>query len=131
MLNKSYGKDTFDLHEIDLHNGIEHDASLFRKWLLPLFNSCVSNNLTSGLDRALQPDQSVKHEPFIKELLEAATGKDKNGNDILTKKDISRILGKRRAVARAVNAEFSLSFPHRIFSSSKCVPVFLLFLCTL
>ena len=32
-LNKSYGKDTFDLAELDLHNkGIEHDASLTRKF---------------------------------------------------------------------------------------------------
>jgi hypothetical protein len=31
-LNKSYGKDTFDLADLDLHNiGIEHDASLTRK----------------------------------------------------------------------------------------------------
>jgi hypothetical protein len=29
-LNKSYRKDTFDLEEISLHNGIEHDASLTR-----------------------------------------------------------------------------------------------------
>ena len=28
MLKKSYSKDTFDLAELDLHNGIEHDASL-------------------------------------------------------------------------------------------------------
>lgn len=31
VLNKSYSKDTFDLEEISLHNGIEHDASLTRK----------------------------------------------------------------------------------------------------
>ena len=31
-LNKNYGKDTFDLAQLDLHNkGIEHDASLTRK----------------------------------------------------------------------------------------------------
>jgi hypothetical protein len=31
LLNKSYANDTFDLEELNLHNGIEHDASLFRK----------------------------------------------------------------------------------------------------
>ena len=31
MLNKSYDKDTFDLSDLDLHNGIEHDASLTPK----------------------------------------------------------------------------------------------------
>jgi len=28
MLNKNYWKDTFDLAELNVHNGIEHDASL-------------------------------------------------------------------------------------------------------
>ena len=31
MLNRSYSKDTFDLEELNLHNKIEHDASLTRK----------------------------------------------------------------------------------------------------
>jgi hypothetical protein len=31
MLKKSYTKDTFDLEDLNLHNGIEHDASLCRK----------------------------------------------------------------------------------------------------
>ncbi|OJA10499.1 hypothetical protein AZE42_07821 [Rhizopogon vesiculosus] len=101
MLKKSYKKDTFDLDELDLHNGIEHDGSLFR------------------LDTALEPNQSVKHVPFIEEVLASATGKDKEGRDIITPKDISRMLGKRRAVARAVNSEFSLSFFHRVFSSAN------------
>ncbi|KAG2140651.1 Chloroperoxidase [Suillus clintonianus] len=101
MLKKDYNKDTFDLKEIDLHNGIEHDASLLR------------------LDSAFQPDQSIKHIPFIEELLATATGKDKNGNHIITTKDISRLLGKRRAVSRAVNKDFSLKLFHKIFGSAK------------
>ena len=36
MLGKNYQKDTFDLSELDLHNGIEHDASFCREYL-PLF----------------------------------------------------------------------------------------------
>ena len=32
MLNKSYSKDTFDLEQLSLHNGIEHDASLTREF---------------------------------------------------------------------------------------------------
>ncbi|KAG1722647.1 Chloroperoxidase, partial [Suillus paluster] len=101
MLKRSYSKDTFNLEEIDLHNGIEHDASLLR------------------LDTAFEPDQSKKHVPFIKELLAAATGKDKNGDDVITPKDFSKMLGKRRAVARAVNKEFSLSLFHKIFGSTN------------
>jgi len=30
MLNRNYSRDTFDLEELNLHNGIEHDASLTR-----------------------------------------------------------------------------------------------------
>ncbi|KAG1722645.1 Chloroperoxidase [Suillus paluster] len=101
MLKKSYSNDTFDLEEIDLHNGIEHDASLLR------------------LDTAFEPNQSKKHMPFIEELLAAATGKDKDGNDVLTTNDFSRMLGKRCAVARAVNKEFSLSLFHKIFGSAN------------
>lgn len=33
LLNKSYWKDKFDLEELNLHNGIEHDASLTRTFL--------------------------------------------------------------------------------------------------
>ena len=86
------------------------------------------NVLPSGLDTALQPDQSIKHIPFIEELLAASSAKDKDGNDIITAKDLSRILGKRRAVARAVNKEFSLSLFHKIFSSTKYVVVSFVFI---
>ncbi|KAG2069811.1 Cloroperoxidase, partial [Suillus decipiens] len=109
MLNKSYSKDTFDLKELDLHNGIEHDASLLR------------------LDTAFQPDQSIKHVPFIEELLAAATGKDEDGNDLITTKDLSRMLGKRRAIARAVNENFSLSFFHKIFGSTNAATLVTVF----
>ncbi|KAG6836277.1 hypothetical protein H0H93_009549 [Arthromyces matolae] len=34
MLKKKYASDTFDLAELDLHNGIEHDASLVRESLI-------------------------------------------------------------------------------------------------
>ncbi|KAG0702213.1 Chloroperoxidase [Suillus ampliporus] len=100
MLKRSYSKDTFDLEEVSLHNGIEHDASLLRP------------------DSAFEPNQSTKDVPSIEELLAAATGKDKDGNDVITAKDISKMLGKRRAVSRAVNKEFSLSFLHKIFGST-------------
>jgi hypothetical protein len=36
MLKKSYSKDTFDLEELDVHNGIEHDASIVREWFTAL-----------------------------------------------------------------------------------------------
>jgi len=101
MLKRSYRKDTFDLKDLDLHNGIEHDASLCRE------------------DSALEPDQGKPHVTYIKELLASATGKDKDGNPILTPKDISNYSSKRRADARAYNKDFSLAFIHKMFSSSN------------
>ncbi|KAH7928882.1 Cloroperoxidase [Leucogyrophana mollusca] len=101
MLQKSYSKDVFDLEDLDLHNGIEHDASLTRA------------------DTHFQKDQSVKHLPYIEELLASATGKDSEGNAILTLKDLQKVQGKRRAEARAKNPEFSLSLFHKIFGSSN------------
>jgi len=101
MLNRSYSRDTFDLEEINLHNGIEHDASLTR------------------LDASLQPDQSVPHPAFIEELFSFATAKDAAGNPLLTNKDVSRIMGKRRAESKATNKEYSLQFAHRLFASAN------------
>ena len=34
MLKKNYEMNTFDLSDLDLHNGIEHDASLTRTFYL-------------------------------------------------------------------------------------------------
>ncbi|KAF9224876.1 Cloroperoxidase [Gyrodon lividus] len=101
ILKKSYSNDTFDLEELDLHNGIEHDASLTR------------------LDTGLSPSQSVGHLPFIEELLSFANGKDAEGRHLLTIKDMSKISGKRRAEARATNKDFSLSLFHKIFGSAN------------
>jgi len=101
MLGKNYDKDIFDLKELDLHNGIEHDASLCRE------------------DVALEPDQSKPHEGYIKELLASATGKDKDGNPLLTIKDLSKYSSKRRADARSYNKDFTLDFIHRMFGSSN------------
>jgi hypothetical protein len=38
ILHRSYSTDRFDLSDIDVHNGIEHDASLFRKYCSPPAN---------------------------------------------------------------------------------------------
>ncbi|KAG1754339.1 Chloroperoxidase [Suillus lakei] len=92
MLKKNFGEDTFDLAELDMHN---------------------------GLDATFQPDQSTKHVPYIEELLAAASGKDKDGNDVITTKDLSKLLGKHRAISRAVNKEFTLKPFHKLFGSAN------------
>ncbi|KAG1891435.1 Chloroperoxidase [Suillus subluteus] len=90
--NITFDHGTLDLEELDLHNGIEHDASLLR------------------LDAAFQPNQSTKA---------PASHKDKDGNDVINVKDLSKLLGKRRAVSRAVNKEFTLKLFHKLFGCAN------------
>ncbi|KXN88411.1 Putative sterigmatocystin biosynthesis peroxidase stcC [Leucoagaricus sp. SymC.cos] len=100
MLGKDYSTGTIDLAELNLHNGIEHDASLIRE------------------DSAIEPDQSKPHIGYITELLASASGKDKSTDDVLlTSKDLSWFSSKRRADARGYNKEFTLDFIHKMFGS--------------
>ncbi|KAJ6560582.1 hypothetical protein DFH09DRAFT_1364750 [Mycena vulgaris] len=101
MLLKDYNTDTFDLAEISLHNGIEHDASLTRQ------------------DTKYDPDQGKPYIPFINELLGSATGHDDAGNTLLTASDLSRYSAKRRRDAKATSPEFTLDTSHKLFGSSN------------
>ncbi|KAG6826172.1 hypothetical protein H0H93_016739, partial [Arthromyces matolae] len=73
----------------------------------------------SGRDLHFEPNQAIIHEPYVKELLESATGKDADGNPLLTVADMSRMLSKRRAESRAENPEFSLDKVHATFGSTN------------
>ncbi|OCH94624.1 chloroperoxidase-like protein [Obba rivulosa] len=97
ILGRSYWTDKFNLSDIDVHNGIEHDASLTRE------------------DTYLKHDQGQPSLPLIHELLACGTGP---GGD-LTAEDLSRIMGRRRADARRTNPQYSLSTFHKLFSSSN------------
>ncbi|KAI5899704.1 Cloroperoxidase [Schizophyllum commune H4-8] len=102
MLGRSYARHTFDLADLDLHNGIEHDASLTR------------------LDSALAPDQGTPHEPFVRELLDSATGRDaRTGEPRFTVADLSKISARRRVQARATNGAYSLEKVHQKFSAAN------------
>jgi len=96
LLKKEYKGDTFDLAELDLHNGIEHDASLTRE------------------DTGLVPEQSKPHLPFVRDLLMSASKRDKGGSALLTRKDISRFFTKRRVDSRVTNPDFSLDLFHKL-----------------
>ncbi|PCH36880.1 chloroperoxidase-like protein [Wolfiporia cocos MD-104 SS10] len=97
MLNKSYWTDTFDLEDVNVHNGIEHDGSLTRR------------------DTFHVPDQSRPDPKLIEELLASGTGPGGN----LTAADLSRVSGKRRSESRKRNNQFSLSTFHKLFGSSN------------
>jgi hypothetical protein len=112
MLKKNYGKDAFDLSDLNLHSdrgGIEYDASITRQ------------------DSAQQPDQGKPDAPLIEALLASATGKDKEGNPLLTAKDMAAHSAKRRLDAPASNSEFTLDFTHKIFASTNYVILLMIF----
>ncbi|KAF8241106.1 Cloroperoxidase [Tricholoma matsutake] len=102
-LKKSYWSDTTDLADINIHNGIEHDASLTRS------------------DTAIESDQSKPRSDLVQELLSSATGKDKDGTPKLTFEDLSRFIAKRRADSKASNPEYTASLLHSAAGSTKCV----------
>jgi hypothetical protein len=102
FMNKDYSKDLFNLREIDAHNKIEHDGSLIRE------------------DIYFEPDSGKIAIPLIEELLASATGKDANGNAVLTYKDLSKALNQRQADSKANNPEFSTAFHLRMFAYGNC-----------
>jgi len=112
MLGRDYKTDKLDLGDLNFHSAtsIEHDASLLRR------------------DVHFEPDLSVIHLPYVRELLDSCTGKDEDGNPLLTLPDLSRMLSKRRAESRAQNPEFSLSEDQQnLFSPANAGTLFLFF----
>jgi hypothetical protein len=97
MLGRDYHRDTLDLADLAMHNGIEHDGSLCRA------------------DTAMCPDQAKIHRPTIERLLASASGPDGK----LTHADLARQLSVRRAESRAENSQFSLALIHKGFGSAK------------
>ena len=52
VLNRSYNNGRFDLSDIDVHNGIEHDASLVRKCQTSSFPTYIPTGGTPALAEA-------------------------------------------------------------------------------
>tara|TARA_R110002003_G_scaffold189_4_gene14734 strand:+ start:816 stop:1481 length:666 start_codon:yes stop_codon:yes gene_type:complete len=103
FLGRTYWNDKFDLEELSKHNAIEHDASLTRQ------------------DAALVRDQGKPDLALVEQLLAGATGKDASGRPVLTKKDLSLALAKRRKEARVSNPAYSESLFHNGFGAAKLV----------
>lgn len=78
--------------------------------------------ILTGEDSALVPSQAKPHIQFVDELLASATGKDSEGNPILTSEDLAAYSSKRRVDAKASNPDFTLDLFHKIFGSSKSGP---------
>ncbi|KIY42984.1 Cloroperoxidase, partial [Fistulina hepatica ATCC 64428] len=118
MLGRNYTTDRLDLADLDLHNGVEHDASLTRE------------------DAALQPIQGPPCLPLVESLLASASGTtssttrkktaeaennaaDVDAERVLTINDIALFSAKRRLAAKATNPDYSLSFNHKLFGASN------------
>ncbi|KZT26171.1 chloroperoxidase-like protein [Neolentinus lepideus HHB14362 ss-1] len=104
ILGRSYWSDSFDLSDLDVHNGIEHDASLTRD------------------DTYHSPNQGRPAAHLIEFLFSHASGAPNSefpSAPTLTASDLSETLGKRRVNARAKNSQFSLSTFHKMFASSN------------
>ncbi|KAJ7031449.1 Chloroperoxidase [Mycena alexandri] len=102
-------QDKFDLADLNIHNGIEHDGSLLRE------------------DARFDPEQDKPSLPLITELFASATGKDAAGNLVFTHADLSRASGKRRTAARATNPDFTLNKSQKGFASGNCASLLLVF----
>ena len=100
ILGREYARDTIDLGDVSVHNGIEHDASLTRR--------------DAGVDK----DQARPALELIEDMLAHATGP----GGTITAADMARASSKRRREARASNSAFTLSTFHKLFGSSKYVP---------
>ena len=100
FLDRSYWSGTFDLEELSKHNAIEHDASLTRR------------------DAALEPDQGKPDAQLVEELLACATGGTPEER-IMTKKDLSAMLSRRRVESRKENSAYTESLFHNGFGSAK------------
>ncbi|RDW82870.1 hypothetical protein BP6252_03982 [Coleophoma cylindrospora] len=101
FLHRSYWTGRFDLGELNLHNAIEHDASLTRE------------------DVALVPDQEKPDLKLVHDLFEEATGTMPDGSPRLTIPDLSRALSKRRVYARSTNKNYTRDFFHDIVGSAN------------
>jgi len=110
FMHKSYGKGTFDLEELDLHNeGIEHDGSLCRD------------------DAYHVKDQSIIAVPVIEDCLGRASGKDANGDPLLLPADLSAALSQRYADCKATNPEYKLDFGHKVFACGNATTMLAVF----
>lgn len=106
FLQRNYKKDTLNLNDLDVHNCIEHDASICR-W-----------------DTKQQPDQSKPAHDLIHEFLASATG---DNGETITPQDLSKFLEKRRAHSKAHNPQYTLTTGQRFFGSSNASTLLLFF----
>jgi len=106
FLQRDYKSGTLNLNDLDVHNCIEHDASIVRH------------------DAKMQPDQSKPALDLIHEFLACGTGDD---GQTITPADLSKFLERRRAQSKADNPQYTLSVGQKLFGSSNASTLLLFF----
>ncbi|KAH9956337.1 Cloroperoxidase [Russula dissimulans] len=135
ILDRSYSTGRLDLSDIDVHNGIEHDASLLRRDTLHQFHQGMPDGqLVAALIKSATgpplkhvqqqttaqdplPPNDSPYFPVAAHVAKATVDFDLNRT--LTVADLSRRLGERRREARADNGQYSQDFGHKMFGSSN------------
>ncbi|KAI9459320.1 Cloroperoxidase [Russula earlei] len=146
VLGRPYPTGRFDLSDLDVHNGIEHDASLVRRDTSHEFHqgmpdgalvAALIKSATGRPPKQAQADrQATPQEPLppqsdspyfhVAAHVAKATA-DFDLNRTLTPADLSRRLGQRRREARADNGQYSLDFGHKMFGSSNASTLLTIF----
>ncbi|KAI0301384.1 Cloroperoxidase [Russula brevipes] len=135
ILNRPYMTGHFDLADIDVHNGIEHDASLVRRDAFHQFDQGMPDGpLVAALIKSATgpapkgvPRQATAQDPLppnnspyfnVAAHVAKATA-DFDLNRTLVPADLSRRLGRRRREAQADNGQYSQNSAQRMFGSSN------------
>ncbi|KAF8257303.1 hypothetical protein EI94DRAFT_1759418 [Lactarius quietus] len=117
VLDRSYSTGRLDLADIDVHNGIEHDASLVlgHRPTEQGGCQCVARLATTSPIQRIPLFRRV--EKVAKETV------DLDLNRTLTVADLTRRLGQRRREAKATNRQYSQDTGHKMFGSTKYVVI--------
>ncbi|KAI9438157.1 Cloroperoxidase [Lactarius indigo] len=134
VLDRPYSTGRLDLADIDVHNGIEHDASLVRRDIIHQFHQglpdgeLVAAFLKSAtgppLKKVTQPTSQrslpSNESPYFDIAAHVANATaDLDMNRTFTATDLSRRLGERRREAKATNGQYSQSTGHKLFGSTN------------
>jgi len=134
ILRRSYTSGRFDLQDIDVHNGIEHDASLVRRDMFHQFNQGFPDGaaVAALLKSATGPPPKMStysssqvhlppnESPYFHAAAHVAKAlADFDMDRTLTPADLTRQLGERRRESRANNKQYSLDTGHKMFGSSN------------
>ncbi|KAI0259994.1 Cloroperoxidase [Gloeopeniophorella convolvens] len=148
ILGRSYKTGHLDLADIDVHNGIEHDASLFRRDTFHDFHQGMPDpELVAAFIKAasgppLKDDakytppgspgspsaasaKTSPYAPIVAHVAQATAEVDLSRT--LTPRDLSRCLGERRREAKAANPQFSQDTGHKMFGSSNASTLLTIF----